>query len=92
MTIQISTPIRDEVAAALRVGDTVEITGYILCGRDAVLPKVVECVKAGRQDALGVDLRVASSFTQPSVPPASARRPATNWRSKAASSRCRRRA
>ena len=54
MTIQISTPIRDEVAAALRVGDTVEITGYILCGRDAVLPKVVECVKAGRQDALSL--------------------------------------
>ena len=62
MTIQISTPIRDEVAAALRVGDTVEITGYILCGRDAVLPKVVECVKTGRQDALGVDLRGSVIF------------------------------
>ena len=83
MTIQISTPIRDEVAAALRVGDTVEITGYILCGRDAVLPKVVECVKTGRQDALGVDLRGSVIF-HTAVSPAGV--------GPTSSSRCRRRA
>lgn len=36
---KLSTPISEEVAADLQVGDTVEISGYILCGRDAVLPQ-----------------------------------------------------
>ena len=35
--VQITTPISEEIAASLQVGDTVEISGYILCGRDAVL-------------------------------------------------------
>lgn len=54
--IELSTPISEEAAAALQVGDTVEISGYILCGRDAVLPKVLEMIKEGRADDLGVDL------------------------------------
>ena len=41
MTIAIETPISEEAAAALQVGDTVSISGYILCGRDAVLPRVL---------------------------------------------------
>jgi len=32
--IQLTTPIGEEAAAKLQVGDTVEISGYILCGRD----------------------------------------------------------
>ena len=40
MSVEIHTPITEEAAAILQVGDTVTITGYILCGRDAVLPKV----------------------------------------------------
>lgn len=54
--IELSTPISEEAAAALQVGDTIEISGYILCGRDAVLPKVLEMIKEGRADDLGVDL------------------------------------
>ena len=45
MDIEIHTPITEEVAAGLQIGDTITITGYILCGRDAVLPRVVEMVK-----------------------------------------------
>ena len=55
--IQLSTPISEEAAAALQVGDTVEISGWILCGRDAVLPKLLQLIEEGAQDTLGVELR-----------------------------------
>lgn len=54
--IQLTTPIPDEVISGLQVGDTVEISGYILCGRDAVLPKVLKMIDEGTADSLGVDL------------------------------------
>ena len=57
MAVQLTTPISEEAAAALRVGDTVEISGYILCGRDAVLPKVLKMIDEGTAGELGVDLR-----------------------------------
>ena len=53
---ELITPISEETAALLQVGDTVEISGYILCGRDAVLPKVVKMIEEGRAAELGVDL------------------------------------
>ena len=56
MTIAIETPISEEAAAALQVGDTVSISGYILCGRDAVLPRVLNMIEDGTADGLGVDL------------------------------------
>lgn len=55
--IQLTTPISEEAAAALQVGDTVEISGYILCGRDAVLPKILQMIEDGTADKLGVELR-----------------------------------
>ena len=54
--MQLTTPIPDDAIASLRVGDTVEISGWILCGRDAVLPKVVAMIRDGSADRLGVDL------------------------------------
>lgn len=56
MAIDLKTPISDEDIKKLSVGDTVAISGYILCGRDAVLPKVLEMIKDGTVDQLGVDL------------------------------------
>ena len=53
----ITTPITDEVINSLQVGDTVTISGYIFCGRDAVLPKVVKLAEEGRLDEIGVDLQ-----------------------------------
>ena len=50
------TPISEEMAAALQVGDTITISGYILCGRDAVLPKVLKMIENGTIEKLGVDL------------------------------------
>lgn len=55
--IQLTTPISEEAAATLQVGDTVEISGYILCGRDAVLPKVLKMIEDGTVGKLGVDLQ-----------------------------------
>ena len=54
--IELTTPISEEAASALQVGDTVEISGYILCGRDAVLPKVLKMIDEGKADELGIDL------------------------------------
>lgn len=55
--MDLTTPITEEAAASLQVGDTVTISGYILCGRDAVLPKVVKMIEKGMIDALGVNLK-----------------------------------
>ena len=54
--INLTTPLSEEVIASLNVGDTVEISGYILCGRDAVLPKVLDMIENGTIGDLGVDL------------------------------------
>ena len=56
MAIQLTTPISLEAVDALRVGDTVEISGWILCGRDAVLPRVLRLLDEGSEDSLGADL------------------------------------
>lgn len=55
--MELTTPIPKDAIAALHVGDTIEISGWILCGRDAVLPKVVAMVRDGTVGQLGVDLR-----------------------------------
>ena len=56
MPKQITTPISEETAAGLMVGDEIELSGVILCGRDAVLPKVLMLIEEGRVQELGVDL------------------------------------
>ena len=53
---ELRTPIPAEDAAVLQVGDTVYLSGYILCGRDAVLPKVVKLWEEGRLGELDADL------------------------------------
>ena len=54
--VELNTPISAKDISNLHVGDTVEISGYILCGRDAVLPRVVEMIQEETVDALGVEL------------------------------------
>ena len=55
--MELRTPISEENIQKLQVGDTVEISGYILCGRDAVLPKVIQMIQNGTVSELGVDLK-----------------------------------
>ena len=54
--IKLNTPIDDETIKQIFVGDTVEICGYILCGRDAVLPKLLKMIEDGTVETLEVDL------------------------------------
>ena len=53
--IELKTPITDDVISKLKVGDTVYISGYILCGRDAVLPRIIKMIENGTVDNLGMD-------------------------------------
>ncbi len=55
--IELKTPISEEAVSQLNVGDTVEISGYILCGRDAVLPEILKMIEQGNVSELGIELR-----------------------------------
>lgn len=43
--IRLKTPIKNEDIDKLKIGDMITISGYIYCGRDAVLPKICKLVK-----------------------------------------------
>ena len=60
--IEIQTPISNEVIDKLNVGDMVYISGEILCGRDAVLPKIIKLVESGKKKEIGVDLEGSVIF------------------------------
>ena len=68
MPKQITTPISEETAAGLMVGDEIELSGVILCGRDAVLPKVLRLIEEGRVQELGVDLHGQVIFHTAVIP------------------------
>lgn len=53
----INTPISEEIITELNVGDVVNISGYIYCGRDAVLPKICKEIDNGIWNQRGIDLR-----------------------------------
>ncbi|MBP5469191.1 MAG: fumarate hydratase C-terminal domain-containing protein [Candidatus Riflebacteria bacterium] len=67
--IEIQTPISNEVIDKLNVGDMVYISGEILCGRDAVLPKIIKLVESGKKEEIGADL-VGSVIFHTAVSPA----------------------
>ena len=53
----IETPFSEDVVANLKVGDVVSISGYIFCGRDAVLPHICEELEAGTWEKRGICLQ-----------------------------------
>jgi fumarate hydratase subunit beta len=59
---RLETPISLEVARSLKVGDAFEIHGSILCGRDAVLPKLVELAAQNRLGDLASHLEGSVIF------------------------------
>lgn len=44
---ELKTPLSEEQVKDLQVGDMVYLSGNIICGRDAVLPKVVKMIEDG---------------------------------------------
>lgn len=59
---KITTPISEEIAKDLQVGDQVLLSGKIYCGRDAVLPKVCKLIEKGGLETHGIDLKGAVIF------------------------------
>lgn len=55
--VQVSTPISNALIKELKVYDTLEISGVVYTGRDAVLPKVVKFIEEDRLEELGIDLK-----------------------------------
>ena len=55
--IELTTPFSEEVVSQLKVGDVVSITGYIFCGRDAVLPRICKELETGTWGNRGIDLQ-----------------------------------
>jgi fumarate hydratase subunit beta len=58
--IHILTPISD--IFSLDIGDMVCVSGYIYCGRDAVLPKIVKAYEDMKLDKLGINLEGSVIF------------------------------
>ena len=59
---ELTTPFSKEAIAKLNVGDVVSISGYIYCGRDAVLPKIVKHAEEGTLGEVNVDLQGSVIF------------------------------
>ncbi len=53
----IETPFSEETITDLKIGDVVSISGYIYCGRDAVLPRICKEIEAGVWEKRGIDLQ-----------------------------------
>lgn len=58
----IKTPISEDVIEKLKVGDMVQISGKIYCGRDAVLPKICSLIDENRLEEYGIDLQGSVVF------------------------------
>lgn len=60
--VNLNTPFSEEEISKLKVGDIVSISGYIYCGRDAVLPKIVSHATHGTLADVNVDLQGSVIF------------------------------
>lgn len=55
--IELTTPFSEDAISQLKVGDVVSITGYIYCGRDAVLPRICKELEACNWAQREIDLQ-----------------------------------
>jgi fumarate hydratase subunit beta len=60
--IKVQTPIGENEIKRLRIGDRIEIYGFIYCGRDAVLPKLVRLIESDASYTSTINLRGAVIF------------------------------
>lgn len=54
--IELTTPFSEDSIRKLNTGDVVSISGHILCGRDAVLPRICKELENGTWGKRGIDL------------------------------------
>ncbi len=59
---KITTPISEEVIDNLQVGDQILISGFIFCGRDAVLPKICTLIEENKLKNTGIRLEGSVIF------------------------------
>ncbi len=55
--ISLLTPLAEDTISQRKVGDVVSITGYIFCGRDAVLHRICKELEDGTWEKRGIDLQ-----------------------------------
>ena len=55
--IELNTPYSEDAIRKLRIGDIISISGYIFCGRDAVLPRICKELEDGVWDKRGIKLQ-----------------------------------
>lgn len=55
--IKLKTPFSEETISQLKEGEVVSISGYIFCGRDAVLPRICKELEDGTWVERGIDLQ-----------------------------------
>jgi len=60
--IRIKTPLDDRTIRSLKVGDPIEIDGKIYCGRDAVLPRLVQLIESSELDRIKLNLQGSVIF------------------------------
>lgn len=54
--IKLGTPLLENIITELKVGDVVSISGYIFCGRDAVLPRICKELEGGTWEKRNINL------------------------------------
>lgn len=60
--MKLQMPVSEEDVKRLKIYDMVEITGPIFTGRDAVLPRIAQCIKDGSWVKMGISLQGAAIF------------------------------
>lgn len=60
--IFLTPPLTNKDISTLKVGDIISISGYIFCGRDAVLPRICKEIQDGTWTKRGIDLCGAVIF------------------------------
>jgi fumarate hydratase subunit beta len=60
--IRLETPLTVEQTDSMQIGDQFEIFGRVLCGRDAVLPRIIRCIRKGDPGVEKLELNGAVIF------------------------------
>ena len=79
----LTTPISEETAEDLHIGDMVLLSGRIYCGRDAVLPKICKLIEEDTLWEYGIDLRGSVIFHTAVSPAGVGPTSSNSWKSRA---------